>query len=82
MTKNSDLRKSTEGDVLLLVLEDLLVHVLGLISLHYNVASVRRKNIGVKSERRTVAGRDGVHSDALVGPLSSERPCEVADRSL
>ena len=43
MTKNSDLRKSTEGDVLLLVLEDLLIHILGLISLHYNVTSVRRK---------------------------------------
>jgi hypothetical protein len=36
----------------------------------------------VKSERRTVAGRDGVHTDAPVGPLSSECPCEIADRSL
>ena len=43
MTRNSDLRESAEGDVLLLVLEDLLIHVLGLISLHYNVTSVRRK---------------------------------------
>lgn len=33
--KSSDLCEATKGDILLLVLQDPLVHILGLISVHY-----------------------------------------------
>lgn len=42
----TDLRESTEGHILGLMLQDLLVHILGLIGLDYNVARPQREYRG------------------------------------
>ena len=65
-------------------MQNLLVRVLGLVGLDYTtiLSTTPRGSRKNRKRGRTIAGGDGVHADVLVGPLSSERPPEVANGSV
>ena len=73
--KTTDLSKATEGHILLLVLQDFLVHVFGLVRIHYEPPYPSEKRHENKTKgvgRHTVARGDRVDTNVPLSPFGSE----------